>query len=52
LRLYATSLKVAISIPDKVIEFVFNLLDLSSHTVPQKVTQPQTEMTTKKMPGE
>jgi hypothetical protein len=32
LRYYATSLKVSISIPDEVIEFLCNLLNATSHT--------------------
>jgi hypothetical protein len=45
----ATSRKVAVSIPDEVIEF-FNLPDLSSRNIALRSTQPLTEMSTRNLP--
>jgi hypothetical protein len=48
---YATSRKVAVSIPDE----VFGLLDwsnLSNYTVTLGLTQPLTEMSTRNLPGD
>jgi hypothetical protein len=50
LRHYATSRKVAGSIPDEVIGF-FNLPNLSSRTMALGSTQPLTEMSTRNLPG-
>jgi hypothetical protein len=47
---YATSRKVAGSIPDEVIGF-FSWPDLSSCTVALGTTQPLTEMSTGNLPG-
>jgi hypothetical protein len=49
-RHYATSWKVAGSIPDEVIGF-FNLSNPSSHTMVLGSTQPLTEMSTRNLPG-
>jgi hypothetical protein len=51
LRHYATSRKVAGSIPDEVIGF-FNLPNPSSHTMAVGLTQPLTEMSTRNLPGD
>jgi hypothetical protein len=50
MRHYATSLKVAGSIPDKVIGF-FSWPNPSSHTMALESTQPLTEISTKNLPG-
>jgi hypothetical protein len=50
LRHYATSLKVASSIPDEVTG-LFNLPNPSSRTMALRSTQPLTEMSTRKLPG-
>jgi hypothetical protein len=50
LRHYATSQKVAGSIPDEVIGF-FNWTNLSSLTVALGSAQPLTEMNTRNLPG-
>jgi hypothetical protein len=50
LRHCGTSRKVAVSIPDKVIEF-FNLHKPSSPTMALGSTQPLTEMSTRNLPG-
>jgi hypothetical protein len=50
LRLYATSRKVADSIPDKVIGF-FNLLNPANRTMTLGSTQPLTEISTRNLPG-
>jgi hypothetical protein len=50
LRHYATSRKVAGSIPDEVIGF-FNLPNPSSRTMTLGSTQPLTEMSTRNLPG-
>jgi hypothetical protein len=50
MRHYATSLKVAGSIPDEVIEFL-NLPNPSSRTMALRPTQPLTEMGTRNLPG-
>jgi hypothetical protein len=47
---YATSRKVAGSIPDEFVEF-FNWPNFSSHTVALGSTQPLTEMSTRILPG-
>jgi hypothetical protein len=47
---YATSWKVASSIPDKVIGFL-NWPNPSSHTMALESTQPLTEMSTRNLPG-
>jgi hypothetical protein len=47
---YATSRKVADSIPDEVIGF-FNCRNSSSRTMALGSTQPQTEMSTRNLPG-
>jgi hypothetical protein len=49
LRHYARSRKVAGSIPDEVIGF-FNSPNLSSRAMDLGLTQPLTEMSTKKIP--
>jgi hypothetical protein len=49
LRHYATSRKVAGSIPDEVVGF-FNLPNPSSHTMNLGSTQPLTEMSTRNLP--
>jgi hypothetical protein len=49
LRHYATSWKVASSIPDEVIEF-FNLPNPSSRTIALGFTQLSTEMSTRNIP--
>jgi hypothetical protein len=51
LRLYATSRKVAGSILDEVIE-LFNWPNPSSRIMALGSTQPLTEMSTSKLPGE
>jgi hypothetical protein len=52
LRHYATSRKVAGSIPDEIIGFFFfNLLNPSSRTVALGSTQPLTEMSIRNPPG-
>jgi hypothetical protein len=48
---YATSWKVVCSIPDEVIEFLFNLPDPSSLAMAVGSTQPLTEMSIKNLPG-
>jgi hypothetical protein len=48
-RLYATSRKVAGSIPDEVIGF-FNSFNPSSRTMATRSTQPLTEMSSRKLP--
>jgi hypothetical protein len=50
LRRYATSRKVADSIPDEVIGF-FSWPNLSSRTMALRSTQPLTEMSTRNLPG-
>jgi hypothetical protein len=50
LRHYATSRKVASSIPDEVIRF-FNLLNPSSRIMALGSTQPLTEMSTRNLLG-
>jgi hypothetical protein len=50
LRHYATSRKVAGSIPDEVIIF-FDWSNLSSRTMGLGSTQPLTEMSTRNLPG-
>jgi hypothetical protein len=50
LRHYATSRKVAGSIPDEVIGYLI-LPNLSSRTVALGSTQPVTEMSTRNLPG-
>jgi hypothetical protein len=50
LRHYATSRKVAGSIPDEVIGFL-NLPNPSSRTMALGSTQPLTEMSTRNLPG-
>jgi hypothetical protein len=50
LRHYATSRKVAGSIPDEVIGF-FNWPNHSSRTMALGLTQPLTEMSTRNLPG-
>jgi hypothetical protein len=50
LRHYATSRKVAVSIPDEV-DF-FNWFNPSNLTIALGTTQPQTEMSTRNLPGE
>jgi hypothetical protein len=50
MRHYATSRKVAGSIPDGVIGF-FNLPNHSSRTMAMGSTQPLTEMSTRNLPG-
>jgi hypothetical protein len=47
---YATSLKVAGSIPDEVIRF-FNSPNHSNRTMALGSTQPLTEMSTRNLPG-
>jgi hypothetical protein len=47
---YATSRKVAGSIPDDVIKF-YNLPNPSSRTMALGSTQPPTEMSTRNLPG-
>jgi hypothetical protein len=47
---YATSRKVAVSIPDEVIGF-FNWPNPSSRTMALGSTQPLTEMSTRNLPG-
>jgi hypothetical protein len=50
LRHYATSRKIACSIPDEVIGF-FNLPNPSSRIMTLGSTQPLTEMSTRNLPG-
>jgi hypothetical protein len=50
ITIYATSRKVAGSIPDEVIEFL-NWPNTSSCTMALGSTQPLTEMSTRKIPG-
>jgi hypothetical protein len=50
LRHYATSRKVAVSIPDEIIGF-FNWPNPSSRTMALGSTQPLIEMSTKNLPG-
>jgi hypothetical protein len=50
-RHYATSLKVAGSIPDELIEFIFSWPNPSSRPVALGSTQPLTEMSTRNFPG-
>jgi hypothetical protein len=50
LKQYATSRKVAGSIPDEVVGF-FNWPNPSSHTMALESTQPLTEMSTRNLPG-
>jgi hypothetical protein len=51
LRRYATSRKVAGSIPDEVIEFFFNLPNSYSRNMALWSTQPLTEMSTRNIAG-
>jgi hypothetical protein len=51
LKLYATRRKVAVSIPDEVIDFFFNLRNPSSRTMTLGSTQPLTESSTKNFSG-
>jgi hypothetical protein len=50
LRYYATSQKLAGSIPDEVTGF-FNWPNLSTRTMALGLTQPLTEMSTRNLPG-
>jgi hypothetical protein len=47
---YATSLKIADSIPDEIIRF-FNLPNPFSHTMALGSTQPLTQLITRNLPG-
>jgi hypothetical protein len=51
LRHYATSRKVADSIPDEITGFFFNWTNPSSRTMVLGLTQPLTEMSTRNLPG-
>jgi hypothetical protein len=51
LRHFATSRKVAGSIPDEVIRCFFSFLNPSSRTMALGSTQPLTEMSIRNLPG-